>query len=128
MDVRAFDRKQTARVPVTPGGYEQLRSEQSAGPWRIELEPDRLRVGIVKPGQVRLHQPYRRVAEGASAGADVLEATAVKGARGWRLLEVRPRTAGILKAHEATGQIPEPRRTEPGAVIPGPDPGTMDKT
>jgi TonB family protein len=91
---------------------EQLRSEQSAGPWRIELEPDRLRVGIVKPGQVRLHQPYRRLAEGAAAGADVLEATAVKGSRGWRLLEVRPRTAGLLKAHEATGQIPEPRRTK----------------
>jgi TonB family protein len=99
---------------VAPGALprldEQLRFEESAGPWRMELESDRLRVGIVKPGQVRLHQPYRRLAEGAAASSDVLEATAVKGPRGWRLLEMKPRSGGALKVHEATGQIPEPRR------------------
>jgi TonB family protein len=101
---------------VPPGDLprleEQLRTERGDGSWRMELEPEGLRLSILQPGRVLLRQPYRRLVAGAEAEAEVLEATAVKGSRGWRILEVKPRAQKWLSAHHLTGQIPEPTRTK----------------
>jgi TonB family protein len=106
----ALTRADSRAIPAgdLPKLAEQLKAEQGSGAWRMELEPEVPYMQFLRPDLVSLRQPYRHEAAGEEPRGDVLEAKAMRGARGWRFLTVEPRVQIWLNARRVGGEIREP--------------------
>ena len=101
------------RPDPRPSLQQQL-SGTSADHWRMELATEVEHIRFLKPDVITVRQPYRRVVDGGVAPAGeqkaMLDAMAVKGARGWRFLRVAPMESAWLSAVRVGGKVREPRK------------------
>jgi TonB family protein len=97
---------------------EQLQGEALETRWRMELSPDVEHVRFLNPELVAVRQPYHRQAIKGRAEHEagdelaILDAVAVKGSRGWRLLRISPAQTAWLGAVRIGGTIREPRKVK----------------